>query len=692
MKYCKKSVREACTSDREIIKKIYDRMLETRRPAEVVYRPFTVFDEVDMVNHPGANLAAFYPDFEEGDYAFIAADMDGIFESELVYNVGGCKCAKVYFNGEEQKLVPAPNNTLDANVTLKKGKNRAITQITAENGSFEGYVNVLVPKLRCGADDYVYNTKQYTIADGFRGQEGIAISRLYKKDETLPEPTMEGIDWAFPVKPAQTEKKTFDFNSLCTVGCAAFVYTFVRGEVLISHRSPMKVYSDGEVLYSAADGRFEKCFSEYTPLLIKSVKNDNEWGFFVEKASEDCLPVIETDECSDLHWIWIGPFGREGDTIDTPYAPEKNIFFNEPYPSACAGSVYWRFYRKNTYLRQYLETTFYGQWFYAMMVGLHGLHRAADKLGDESFYKYFTGAMELICKHRDFGKYDRALFGWTSYMAKASRLEDLDSVGTIGMNVAEYYLMTGDLRAKGMMNFLADRMLHYVPRFSDGTFYRVKTMWTDDMYMCLPFLARLGAISGEQRYFDEIYTQITGFYKRLFMHDEHIYSHIYFPQEDFANHVPWCRGNGWVLLALSEVLLLMPENYENRDKILEIFKEFAKGVLSFRDKKEGIWHQVINNPESYTEASGSAMFIIALARGIRMGWIKNEYTRDVLDAWEALTENCVDDCGNVYGVCMGSGCNKEEKYYLQLDTIVNDDHGMGIVLEAGVEIMNLKEM
>ena len=44
---------------------------------------------------------------------------------------------------------------------------------------------------------------------------------------------------------------------------------------------------------------------------------------------------------------------------------------------------------------------------------------------------------------------------------------------------------------------------------------------------------------------------------------------------------------------------------------------------------------------------------------------------------------------NVYGVCQGSGCNKEKEYYLQLETIVNDDHGVGIVLGAGAAVMEM---
>lgn len=689
MKYCKTSIREVYSSDAEIITAIYRRMLEERQPEVVTYRPFTVYDTVDLVHNPGADFSKFYPDYEEGDYVFITADMDGIFEREMVYNVAGCPIAEVYFNGEKQKLVNAPLQTLDAAVMFKKGKNRAITKITAENGSFEGYVKVLVPKVRSGADDYVYNTKQYTVTEGFYGQEGIAFSRLYKKDEPAPELTLEGIDWVFPAKPPQTEEKYFDFCKLCDAGRAAYAYTCIEGRLRIEHLSPLKIFADGAVLYQAEQGVFEHSFTTPASILCKSVKKGKSWGFTVTEAEKTHLPMVKTDDCADLQWMWIGPFGRGHEGLDSPFAPEVNLYFHAPYPSVCAGSVYWRFYRENTYLRQYLQTTFYGQWFYAMMVGMHGLHQAADKLHITSFYDYFMGSMRLLCQHRDFGKYDRGLFGWTSYMAKASELKDLDSIGTIGLNMAEYYLMSGEACAKQMMLFLSDRMLHDVPRFADGTFYRVTTMWTDDMYMCLPFLARLGAITGEEKYFDEIYTQVTGFYNRLFMPEEQLYSHIYFPPEKLANRVPWGRGNGWVLLAISEALLLMPEDYKGRGKILDIFREFAGGVLRHRDTKEGIWHQVINNHKSYIETSGSAMFITALARGIRKGWLEDTYKEDVLQAWKALTEKCVDAQGNVYGVCVGSGCNKEEEYYMQLDTIVNDDHGMGIVLGAGVEVMNL---
>lgn len=689
MRYCDKSIRQCYSSNAEIIRAIYDRMMSERQPDKVRYKPFTVFPHVDMIHNPGVDFSKVFPTFNDGDYAFITCDMDGVFEREMIYNVAGCTYAEVYFNGEQKELKPAVQNTLDAIVNFQKGPNRVIVKVVALNNQFQAYVRVLVPGLRCGADDYVYHTRQCTLADGFKGQEGISYSRLYHKEETMPEITLEAIDWVFPVKPEQTEEKDFNFYKLCREGSVAYVYTGVQGYFFVEHQSPLKIFSGDRLLYQGTQGYFEAEFSENTPLLLKSAKTEGTWGFTVKKAEKCLIPFIEADVCPDLHWMWIGPFGRETEGIDKPYGPEKNLFFHEPYPSACSHEVYWRFYRENTYLKQYLHTTFYGQWFYAMMVGLNGMLMAAEKLHIEEFYDYFCGGMKLLCDHRGYGRYDRNIFGWTSYIAKGYKLDNLDCTCTIGMNVAEYYLMSGDISAKYMLMLLAERVMHNIPRYEDGTYHRVTTMWTDDMYMCLSFLSRLAAVTGEMQYFEEMVRQITGFYDRMFMPEENIYSHIYFPQEGVQNKVPWGRGNGWVLLAISEALMVMPLDCPGRERVLEIFGRFADGVLACRDREEGIWHQVLNNPESYMETSGSAMFITALARGIRLGWIDAKCKQDVLEAWEALTEKCVDDQGNVYGVCMGSGCSKEEAYYMQLGTIVNDDHGMGIVLGAGVEVMNL---
>ena len=690
MKYCEKSIRDVCSSNKEILTLFYKKMISTRKKAEPEYRPYThnIYVQPDMYI-PGFDFKDVFDSFEDGDYVFLTYNWEGPFEKNIIHNVYKYSEVELYEEGVKKELTPAPGESLDADVFIKEGGTNFILKVIAKDGEMKASFKTLMHEIRMSARNYVYNVNQYITMDGFRYQKDAAISRLYKKDEPEPEISLTGIDWIYPVKPEQSDIKTFDFNERIGKGATAYAYTCVSGDMVLKHSSPMKVFANGAEIYSKSSGEFRIDFAKETEILIKSRKSGDEWGFESIGKGVHSLPFVKSDDYSDLKWLWIGPFGKDTEPIDHPYPPEINLCFNEPYPSVGSEPVYWNFYRENTRLRQNLTTTFYGQWFYPMMVGMNGLRVLADKLNIKELYDYFNSGMSLLAKHRDYGCFEYKISGYSDYLPTGYRLDRLDPIGTIGMNVAEYYLMTADKSAKNLLNVLADAIMHNVPRFEDGTYNRIDTMWTDDMYMSLPFLARLGAITGEKKYFDEVIRQVKGFHRRLYMPEENIFSHIYYPLEYMKNNIPWGRGNGWVLLAISEALMIMPEDYDGRDIVLNIFKNFAKGVLACRDSEEKLWHQVINNPESYIETSGSAMFITALARGIRLGWIDESYTDEVVESWEALCEKCIDSEGNLYGVCQGSGCKKEEKYYMELGTITNDEHGIGIVMGAGVEIMNL---
>ena len=688
-RYIEQSIREKYSSNREILQALYSHAMKYRAEEKLSYRPALVSPYIDVVNNPGVDFGDIYKGYEEGDYAYFSCYMDGIYEREMLISVKGTGIAEVFFNGTKQTLVSGPRNSLETTVTFRKGKNYLLVRVTASKEGFAVYARPVVPKVRVWPAGYVYYTRMYIESEGYVGQELIRFSRLYRKSENDLQVQDDNIEWVFPIKPKQSENKCFDFNQLCGKGNASYVYTFLQGRITITHDSPLKLYAEKKEIYSAQKGCFTRTFDQNTPLLIKSGKFENEWGFQALVEGETSLPNIEGADCPDLQWLWVGPFGREGDSMEYPYAPEVNLQFERPYQSISEGNIYWQFYRPDTYLKQYLQSAFFGQWLYAPMVGLYGMKQAAEVLKIQEFTEYFMAGIKLLCIHRDYAEYDNKRSGFPSYLYGGLFLDNLDSIGTIGINVAEYYLMTGDNDARCLMQLLADSITYKIPRFEDGTFHRPTTMWTDDMYMSLPFLVRLGTILGNKKYFDDIVTQVKGFYDRMFMKDQGLYAHIFFLEEGGANRIPWGRGNGWVLLALSEVLLLMPENYEGYQAVMKIYQEMAYGVLRHRDKEYGIWHQVVNNPESYLETSGSAMFITALARGIRNGWLKNTFKIDVVNAWEQLTERCIDADGNIYGICMGSGCSMDETYYTGLSTITNDDHGVGIVLGACVAVMDM---
>lgn len=683
--YCEKSILNICKTNREILDTIYNQAFSHRQKKDVMYLPETDAGRSPFKAHQP--LEKLFPDYREGDYVYFSSIINGAFDRNVLVRIlPGYEDTEVWFNGEKQPLVDWMGGFYGVIVHCKKGENNFLAKVAAKKDNFDAEFLPIVPEVCVATNFYVYSCWHYMNEDGFRGQRGFKLSKLYRKDDVAPE--IENIEWIYPVKPLKSTGKKFDFNELCKKGNAAYVYTQYKGKITIKHDSPMKVFEGGKEVYFAESGEFRKTYDDFETILLKSIKKD-EWGFTVIQEGETRLDFVTGADCADLQWLWIGPFGRDCDCVDEPYAPEFNLQFEDVYNSV-HGPKYWNFYRENTALIQTIQSNFYGQWFYALMVGVYGMKLAAAKLGkNKDFIPYYTEWMKSLCRHRDYGKFAGCSGIDFAYLGLSAVLDRLDPIGTIGINISEYCLTTGDPEAKYVLKLLADSLTYDVPRFSDGTFNRVDTMWTDDTYMSLPFMARLGVITGDEKYFDDILTQVRGFLKRMWMEEQKLFSHIYFVEEKTPNRVPWGRGNGWVLLALSEVLLLLPEAYHGREEILTAYRKFAEGVLYHRDKNVGMWHQVVNNHESFIESSGSAMFIIGLSRGIRKGWIDKKYENDVKEAWSALLENCIDEDGNLYGVCMGSGCNMEEKYYLELNTIVNDDHGVGIVLEACVEVMNM---
>ena len=175
------------------------------------------------------------------------------------------------------------------------------------------------------------------------------------------------------------------------------------------------------------------------------------------------------------------------------------------------------------------------------------------------------------------------------------------------------------------------------------------------------------------------------------MPEEKIFSHIFFWGEEKKNKIPWGRGNGWIAFSMSEMLLQIPEEHPAHEKIRKVFCEFCDGPAAVQDDC-GMWHQVLNCPESYLETSCTAMFTLAFYRGLRSGWFKDsvqiECIRKCADkGLQAILERCVDADGVVYGVCMGSSCSMDPTYYFKLPTIKDDNHGTGVVLMLLCEVV-----
>ena len=140
--------------------------------------------------------------------------------------------------------------------------------------------------------------------------------------------------------------------------------------------------------------------------------------------------------------------------------------------------------------------------------------------------------------------------------------------------------------------------------------------------------------------------------------------------------------------AMCEVLDVLPEDYPQRDKILELFRAHVR-CLAACQSGEGFWHQLLDRNDSYLETSATAIYVYCFAHAINKGWIDAMAYGPVAQlGWHAVTTQ-INAEGQVDGTCVGTGMAFDPAFYYYRPVNVYAAHGYGPVLWAGAEMINL---
>ena len=98
---------------------------------------------------------------------------------------------------------------------------------------------------------------------------------------------------------------------------------------------------------------------------------------------------------------------------------------------------------------------------------------------------------------------------------------------------------------------------------------------------------------------------------------------------------------------------------------------------------DGMWHQLLDNQDSFAEPSCTGMFLFAMVTGLDLGILPfEEYAPAIVKAWNALSTNFVNEKGEVIDVCMWTNAKKRVSYYTKRPRITGDYHGQAAVLWA----------
>ncbi|WP_339730932.1 glycoside hydrolase family 88 protein [uncultured Gimesia sp.] len=188
---------------------------------------------------------------------------------------------------------------------------------------------------------------------------------------------------------------------------------------------------------------------------------------------------------------------------------------------------------------------------------------------------------------------------------------------------------------------------------------------SDAVFMSCPILAVVGRLTGEPRYY-EMALRHWRFIQKLDQRPDGIYRNS--PLSDAA----WGRGNGFPALGLALVLSELPLNSPLRQEFIDGHRLHLEALARHQDPT-GMWHQVIDHPESYREMTSTCMITFAMIRGIREGWLdEKQYTPIIERAWNAIKTRVAFD-GSLVDVCTGTGKQTSVRGYFDRMAILGMD-------------------
>jgi unsaturated rhamnogalacturonyl hydrolase len=337
------------------------------------------------------------------------------------------------------------------------------------------------------------------------------------------------------------------------------------------------------------------------------------------------------------------------------------------------------------------------RWHYEPGVALVALKQMWLKTGKQEYYDYIKRNMD------EFARPDGSI--------RTYRLEEYN-LDQINEGRLLFFLQetTGDERYKKAA-FILREQLRTQPRTSEGGFWHKQIyphqMWLDGIYMASPFYAEFSRRFDEPEGFDDVARQIIVIEKHtrdletgLLYHawDESKSQKWSDPDTGCSPHF-WGRALGWYTMAIPDVLDYLPEDHPQREQIIAIFQATMNAVVQVQDPASGVWYQVLDQgdrPGNYLESSASCMFVYAIAKGVRKGYLGHEYGAVAKRGYEGiLTEFVtVDEEGlvNLDGVCAVAGLGGKPyrdgsfEYYVSEKVIANEFKGVGPFIMASIEM------
>lgn len=204
-------------------------------------------------------------------------------------------------------------------------------------------------------------------------------------------------------------------------------------------------------------------------------------------------------------------------------------------------------------------------------------------------------------------------------------------------------------------------------------------IWIDDMFMITTIQSQAYRATGDRKYIDRAAREMAMYLKEI-QRPNGLFYHS--PEAPFF----WARGNGWMAAGMAQLLSILPKDNTDRTTIMEAYKKMMDTLRQNQDP-DGMWHQLIDEPASYKETSGTAMFTYAMIMGVKHGWLdKKEYGAAARKGWLALVTYINED-DEITNVCEGTNIRNDKNHYMNRKQITGDLHAHAPLLWCAVALL-----
>jgi unsaturated rhamnogalacturonyl hydrolase len=232
-------------------------------------------------------------------------------------------------------------------------------------------------------------------------------------------------------------------------------------------------------------------------------------------------------------------------------------------------------------------------------------------------------------------------------------------------------------------------------------------LWDDTVFMIGQFLLNMYQATGDEQYLTEFVKQFrlhrkklrdaeTGLWYHGWDSDNKIHctfcSQMHWAdKESRRSKEIWGRGNGWIVVTLSDVLEILPKESKYRNEFEGYLKEMIIHLPKFQDTVTGHWFQLpVRNTDkdNWIESSSTAMFAYGINTAIRMDLVNDEaYKNSVSKAYYGLRKHSLISVNEKYlttkNVCVGT-CIGDKKYYFKRGSQNGKPYGLGMAIQFGL--------